>query len=74
MDSQDGAAMGSGRVKTIFNMVPTLARVSVRSKKQRRDNGKQAGTRTKKMSKPAHETCLPKHKNSKGCAPTADSC
>ena len=65
MDSQDGAAMGSGRVKTIFNMVPTLARVSVRSKKQRRDNGKQAGTRTNKMSKPAHDTCLPKHQNSK---------
>ena len=54
--------MGSGRVK---NMVPTLARVSVRSKKQRRDNGKQAGTRTNKMSKPAPDTCLPKHQNSK---------
>ena len=56
--------MGSGRVKTTFNMVSTLARVSVRSKKQRRDNGKQAGTRTNKMSKPAHDTCLPKHQNS----------
>ena len=68
----DGAAMGDGRVKNIFHIVPTLARLSMRSKKQRREKGNQSGKRTKKKNKPAHETCLPQQKI-KGCAPTADS-
>ena len=55
-----------GRKNTVWGpragviVYDAVARLSVRSKKQRREKGTEAASRTKKKCKPAHETRLPK--------------
>jgi len=70
--SKDGAAMGDGRVKNIFHIVPTLARMSTRSKKQQSEK-KHSQENVGKRKANQRTRHVFQNKKSKGCAPTADS-